>query len=268
MSQVVVEQQSTVKKTSTSATAAVAKKAISKPTSVKTEKVVDSVSTKAKTKKVSSPKDVAPAPVPESVVVNDAPVIEEPTASITASTIPSESSEEESKASGEKLSRRRKNFNQLLTDIELLNSTVEQYIAEHKDIKSTSELSKFLKSMDKGLKKVRVQVQKFGKQKTHNASVNSHSGFQKPVRISSQVADFTGWDESQPRARVEVTNFVCDYIRCNSLQSPNDKRVILADEKLASLLEYNREIHGDLTYATIQKLLAKHYTSIVPVSVE
>lgn len=263
MSQVAVEQQP-IKKTSS--TAAVAKKAVkdAKPAPVKTERVEKSdkgatspIATvaKSKAKKLTTPKEL---PGEESVVVA-APVVED----VPVAAAGDDSS---SKASNEKVSRRRKNFNQLLADVEVLNSIVEQYISDHKDIKSTSELSKFLKSVDKGLKKVRSQVQKFGKQKTQTTANNSHSGFQKPVRISSQVAEFTGWDVSQPRARVEVTNFVCDYIRSNSLQSPTDKRVILADARLSSLLEYQRERDGDLTYATIQKLLAKHYSPIVPSS--
>jgi chromatin remodeling complex protein RSC6 len=76
------------------------------------------------------------------------------------------------------------------------------------------------------------------------------------------VAQFTGWSSAEPRARVEVTNFVCDYIKRNNLQSPTDRRVINADSDLSKLLDYQAERDGNLTYATIQKLLAKHYTPV------
>lgn len=168
--------------------------------------------------------------------------------------------------SSEKLSRKKKNYNQLISEVDTLNSLVERYISDHKDVKSSSDLAKFLKTLERGLKRVQGHVQKVGKQKVATTSANVHSGFQKPVRISSQVAEFTGWDVSQPRARVEVTNYVCEYIKSNNLQNPADKRVILADSKLSDLLGYQKEKDGDLNYAKIQKLLAKHYSPIIPVS--
>ena len=162
----------------------------------------------------------------------------------------------------DKISRKKKNFNQLISEVDTLYELVDKYILEHKDVKN-NDMSKFLKNLEKGLKKVKIHVQKLGKNKNSSSTnTNVQSGFQKPVRISDTVASFTGWDVSQPRARVEVTNFVCEYIKEHKLQSPTDRRNILADEKLAGLLDYNQERDGNLTYATIQKLLAKHYTPL------
>jgi chromatin remodeling complex protein RSC6 len=162
----------------------------------------------------------------------------------------------------EKLSRKKKNYNQLVSEVDHLNVLVEKYVVDHKDAKIPG-MTKFLRDLEKGLKKVKIQVQKIGKSKSSGSgSNNSQSGFQKPVRISEAVARFTGWDASEPRARVEVTNFVCDYIKKNNLQSPEDRRVINADAQLSQLLDYQSERDGNLTYATIQKLLAKHYTAV------
>lgn len=166
----------------------------------------------------------------------------------------------------DKISRKKKNYNQLLSEVDHLNSLVEKYVSEHKDAKN-NDLSKFLKNLEKGLKKVKIHVQKIGKNKNSSTTnTNIQSGFQKPVKISDAVAQFTGWDVAQPRARVEVTNFVCEYVKQNNLQSPEDRRIIVADAKLSALLEYSQERDGNLTYATIQKLLAKHYSPVVVAS--
>ena len=176
-----------------------------------------------------------------------------------------ESEQTTENGSKDKLSRKKKTYHQLVSELDNLNQLLERYVSEHKDQKVPG-LSKFLKDLEKGIKKARFHVQKIGKNKSSSSGQNSQSGFQKPVRISEAVSRFTGWDVNEPRARVDVTNYVCEYIKRNDLQSPKDKRVILADEKLRDLLEYQSERDGDLTYATIQKLLAKHYTSIAAAS--
>lgn len=225
---------------------------------------------------VEQPEVIAPVPVEKEKKVKtkkvkdlpqEEPVKVEPSEQVELNQQESSEQPNESQDSTEKdkLSRKKKSYNQLVSEVDTLNSLVEKYITDHKDAKNP-ELSRFLKNLDKGLKKVKVHVNKFGKNKSSSsgASSNIQSGFQKPVRLSQQIADFTGWDVSEPHARVEVTNFVCNYIKQNNLQSPTDKRVIIADQKLSNLLEYDQSKDGDLTYASIQKLLAKHYTPIVP----
>lgn len=209
-------------------------------TKVKTEAKESKEKKEKKEKKLPSPKEVA-APAP----------------------VASEQKEESEQTSDdEKLSRKKKNYNQLVSEVDHLNVLVEKYVVDHKDAKIPG-MTKFLRDLEKGLKKVKIQVQKIGKSKSSGTGTNnSQSGFQKPVRISEAVARFTGWDAAEPRARVEVTNFVCDYIKKNNLQSPEDRRVINADAQLSQLLDYQRERDGNLTYATIQKLLAKHYTAV------
>lgn len=205
------------------------------------------VEKKKSTRKPSPPKEVvAPAPVEHEEKAEQA--VEEATVS----------------DGGEKLSRKKKTYQQLVSELDSLNQLVEKYMGEQREAKIPG-LNQFLKSLEKGLKKARYAAQKIGKSKGSAAGGNVQSGFQKPVRISEEVSKFTGWDVSEPRARVEVTNFVCDYIKKHNLQSPNDKRIILADAKLSHLLDYSHERDGDLTYATIQKLLAKHYTSLTVV---
>jgi upstream activation factor subunit UAF30 len=82
----------------------------------------------------------------------------------------------------------------------------------------------------------------------------------KPVRISNEMAQFTTWDQSQLYSRNVVTKFICDYVRDNKLQNPEDRRQILCDEKLASLLKFDRQNSSSpLTYPGIQKYMQHHF---------
>ena len=238
-----------------------------KPKTAKTVKVV-------KTKPVEKVVEESTVPIvkkpvtkkeklPSKVLAKEEPVSETPVpAPVPVPPLEQKNGNTDSTENEDKISRKKKNYNQLLSEVDNLNSLVEKYVIERKDSKK-NDLSKFLKNLEKGLKKVKIHVQKIGKNKNSSTtSTNVQSGFQKPVKISDAVAQFTGWDVAQPRARVEVTNFVCDYVKQNNLQSPDDRRNILADTKLSELLDYNKERDGNLTYATIQKLLAKHYSPV------
>ena len=90
---------------------------------------------------------------------------------------------------------------------------------------------------------------------------NTSSGFMKPVKISTEMAMFTNWDTSSLYSRVDVTKFLCNYIKTNSLQNPEDKRQILCDEKLASLLKVNVNGEHPLTYPGLQQHIQQHFIS-------
>ena len=89
---------------------------------------------------------------------------------------------------------------------------------------------------------------------------NNHSGFLKPVQISGEIAKFTGFDASQLHSRVDVNNYICEYIKKNNLQNPADRRQILPDDKLAKVIGYAQ---GDkpLTYPVLQQYMTRHYPS-------
>jgi chromatin remodeling complex protein RSC6 len=91
------------------------------------------------------------------------------------------------------------------------------------------------------------------------------SGFQKPTRISKELAKFTGWNDSDLHSRVEVTKFICDYIKTNNLQNPEDRRQIVPDAKLQKLLGYNPKKETEpLRYYSIQFHLnkMKHFPKV------
>lgn len=124
--------------------------------------------------------------------------------------------------------------------------------------------SKTLKTLQKRLKLLKSDCLKIskGKPRVHR-SQNTTSGFMKPVKISKDLAKFTGWDVEQPRSRVDATKFICDYIKENNLQNEKDRRQILPDAKLCKLLSYDpKKEDKPLTYYYLQKKIQPHFTSL------
>jgi len=63
------------------------------------------------------------------------------------------------------------------------------------------------------------------------------SGLQRPVTPSADLAAITG---SDPLPRSQVVSKVWDHIRKNNLQNPENKREILADDKLKKIFGKDR----------------------------
>jgi chromatin remodeling complex protein RSC6 len=145
----------------------------------------------------------------------------------------------------------------------LLNSELES-LASDKPLKK----NKIVTLLRKVVRQVnQVEKQSFRLVKTKKI-VNKNkviSGFQKPTRISKDLAKFTGWNDSDLHSRVEVTKFICDYIKTNNLQNPEDRRQIIPDAKLQKLLGYNPKKETEpLRYYSIQFHLnkMKHFPKV------
>ena len=78
------------------------------------------------------------------------------------------------------------------------------------------------------------------------------SGLQRPVKPSADLAAITG---SDPLPRSQVVSKVWDHIRKNNLQNPQNKREIMADDKLQAVFGKNR-----VTMFEMNKHLAQHLT--------
>ena len=63
------------------------------------------------------------------------------------------------------------------------------------------------------------------------------SGLQRPVTPSADLAAITG---SAPLPRSQVVSKVWDHIRKNNLQNPQNKREIVADDKLRKIFGKDR----------------------------
>ena len=72
----------------------------------------------------------------------------------------------------------------------------------------------------------------------------------KPLQPSKELAAVVG---SKPLPRPEVVSKVWDYIKKNNLQDPQNKREIMADDKLQAVFGKNR-----VTMFEMNKHLAQH----------
>ena len=160
----------------------------------------------------------------------------------------------------EKRVRKVVNQETLKADVEQLKEQVETEIQRLRTEQQKNKGVKFLKLVNKSLKTLSSDLNRVLKSKTKTTrNKNTSSGFMKPVKISSEMSLFTKWDPSMLYSRVDVTKFLCSYIKNNSLQNPDDRRQILCDEKLASLLKVDVESEQPLTYPGLQQHIQQHF---------
>ena len=145
---------------------------------------------------------------------------------------------------------------------------VETEIASLRDSSTKAKGVKFLRTLNKRLKTLKTQVSRIKQRSStkgisSNSTNNSNSGFLKPVKISSDMAKFTGWNPDELKSRVDVTKYLCNYIRENNLQNPTDKRQIIPDAKLSKLIKYDSMKESEpLRYYSLQKFLKPHFVKV------
>jgi chromatin remodeling complex protein RSC6 len=89
------------------------------------------------------------------------------------------------------------------------------------------------------LKQLEV-VKKCTKPKRSNKgkNQNQNSGLLKPVGVSEEMARFANWDPEDRHSRVDVTKVICAYVKDNNLQKETNKKTIIPDEKLKTILRW------------------------------
>lgn len=153
----------------------------------------------------------------------------------------------------------------ILEDFDGLLQDLDQEVENLRNTDSKTRKTKGVKFMRsvakrvKGLRNDAARVMRTRKQTTRPK--NTSSGFMKPVQISAEMAKFTGWEPDVPRSRVDVTKYLCQYIRDNDLQNPSDRRIIRPDTQLKDLLKLkeNDNEKNPLTYYSLQKSIQHHF---------
>ena len=79
------------------------------------------------------------------------------------------------------------------------------------------------------------------------------SAFLKPLQLSQELAAIVG---SKPLPRPEVVSKVWEYIKTHKLQNPQNKREIMADEKLQAVFGGKSKV----SMFEMNKHLAQHLT--------
>lgn len=140
-------------------------------------------------------------------------------------------------------SRRRVNRDEVLQRFDSLLTSVETEIEGTTQNKTRMVPLKTFRNLAKDIKRLRTDTSRVMKGKKsipkENKNTGTNSGFKKPVPVSKQMSKFANWDPNELKSRNDVTKYICNYIKENNLQNPNDRRQILADRKLAKLLDYN-----------------------------
>jgi chromatin remodeling complex protein RSC6 len=72
-----------------------------------------------------------------------------------------------------------------------------------------------------------------------NAAKKPNPALMKPLQPSSELAAVVG---SSPLPRTEVVSKVWEYIKANNLQNPENKREILADDKLQAVFGGKKKV--------------------------
>jgi chromatin remodeling complex protein RSC6 len=178
---------------------------------------------------------------------------------------------------GEKKERRVPTKESLHTDFESLLAKISGEVERLRAAKPKAKGVKFLKTINKDIKQLHSDVNRVNKfKKNGERKASTSSGFLKPVNISGELAKFTGWDVSKAYSRTAVTKFICNYIKTKKLYEESDKRNILCDASLKSLLKYDpanppKDEEGKpqpLTYFRLQQYLKGHFKAIPAVEVE
>ena len=127
--------------------------------------------------------------------------------------------------------------------IELINSLRKQvYMIQNKVKILECSYKKQMKQTKKDNNKIKV--------------TRKPSGFAKPTKVTDRLILFMQKDAGSLIARTEVTQYLIRYIKENSLQNKENRRVIFPDKKLLELLESGKE---EVTYFNLQKYMNKHF---------
>ncbi len=194
------------------------------------------------TKKTTEPKEeVAATPVPEV----KAPV--EPPKPVFVETVVAAAEQAPAETTASEVSNIEVLFNKYITQISDVINVVKTLHSNLKVLQKEvlKERKELLKKAEKSTKKVKKD--------------RPASGIALPTPIPDTIASFLGLPSGSKVARTEVTAKVIAYVKENKLQNPDNKRFILPDEKLKSLL---KPVEGDdLTFFKIQTYLKKIFDS-------
>jgi chromatin remodeling complex protein RSC6 len=208
------------------------------PKELKEEKKVTIKKEKEADIKVKEEKKEKPAPKKEKAPKKPAP--------------PSEDKEttEEKEVTEEKTRKPRR-----VVTRDIVNENLDKIIENISALEGKAEKSilRELKVLKNDLKKV---MKKKGSEKKRGVA---NSGFFKEVPITDDLASFMDAKKDELKSRVDVTRFICKYVKDKNLQDQENKKIIVPDEPLRKLLKHDIKVDGALTFPSVQKLIQKHF---------
>ena len=142
------------------------------------------------------------------------------------------------------------NLEKMVTSLAELNAQM----SEMRDVFS------LLEKKTKKLNHVIEMVIKKEQKTTSNKSKRDRKpcGFAVSAKVTPEMCEFMGRDDGTLISRIEITKYLNLYIKEKGLENPENKQIIIPDEKLWKILgDEARE--EKITHFTIQKYLNKHF---------
>tara|TARA_Y200000002_G_C22683677_1_gene665124 strand:+ start:2655 stop:3209 length:555 start_codon:yes stop_codon:yes gene_type:complete len=109
------------------------------------------------------------------------------------------------------------------------------------------------------LKERKELTKKNNKMNKKKKKKNNLSGFAVPTKITKELADFLNLEHDIEISRTDVTSLICKYIKENNLQNPDNKKIILPDQKLKTLFNGYLSETDQLEFFNIQSYLKYHF---------
>ena len=131
-------------------------------------------------------------------------------------------------------------------------------------------LSTTIKTVQRNYKKevkdLRKQCSKGRRKKqTDPSKKRAPSGFAKPTYLSAELCQFLDVPFLTQMARTDVTKLITKYVADHKLQNEKNKKQIIPDDKLKSLLKCNDD--DEITYFNLQTYMKVHYSKEKPTQI-
>lgn len=139
-------------------------------------------------------------------------------------------------------------FDVLVEKLALIMTTTKELIAQAKAIQK--DVIKLAKEKTKKERRAAANAP------NGDAPKRSPSGFAKPTRLSDELCTFLNVPTGTEMARTDVTRLLNAYIKQHELQDSSDKRRILPNPELQTILS-----PGEVTYFNLQSRLKHHFLS-------
>lgn len=199
-------------------------------------------------------------PLPEEVVEPEEIVETVPVENDTQPTLSKEMEENAELVPDKKNTRRTVNKETVRQSWEELFVVYEAELKECK--KKPNQKQNLLKSLNQ-LKTDCYRLLRIRNRSGDGKGRSSNSGFNKPVKVTPDLARFINVKPDDEVTRVLITQKLCSYVKENDLQNPSDRREILPDSELKKLFD----VHDDnkdqkLTYYSMQRRIQPHIIKI------
>lgn len=136
-----------------------------------------------------------------------------------------------------------------LSVIDKLESKISALLSSVKDIVQE------LKAVKKEYKTLKDKVDRVERKRAK--AISNPNGFAKPCKIKNELCDFLAVPHGSEMSRTDVTRGVNAYIKKLNLNKPENKRYIVPDEKLRSLLGVKPT--EEVSYFQLQRYLSPHF---------